>query len=287
MRPIDDWRRSGADAGQSQRHDAVRHRDVELAQLVGAAELAGHTLALQIAAFAFQVPFGVSQAATIRVGYHFGARDPAGMARAGWAAIAIGTGFMTVTASAMLLVPHALLSIYLDPAAPANAATVRVSRAVGEQRVVAAARKNGISSQLDPIPSIALGALEVTPLELVLAYAPFGNGGYRVKPRLIQRIESSDGRTLWKTDAMRDLVMDPQDAYMMTSMLRSVESARTCTKSSPRRCRSPMRPNMASPIPRRRSAHWATPPAATGCASTWTARASPMRSSRPAPAPRR
>ena len=104
----------------------------------------------------------------------------------------------------------------------ANAATVRVSRAVGEQRVVAAARKNGISSQLDPVPSIALGALEVTPLELTLAYAPFGNGGYRVKPRLIQRIESADGRVLWKTDAIRDLVMDPQDAYMMTSMLRSV-----------------------------------------------------------------
>jgi penicillin-binding protein 1A len=104
----------------------------------------------------------------------------------------------------------------------ANAATVRVSRAVGEQRVVAAARNNGITSALEPVPSIALGALEVTPLELALAYAPFGNGGYRVKPRLIQRIESSDGRVLWKTDARRDLVMDPQDAYMMTSMLRSV-----------------------------------------------------------------
>ena len=49
----------------------------------------------------------------------------------------------------------------------ANAATVRVSRAVGEARVVAAARRNGISSQLEAVPSIALGALEVTPLELV------------------------------------------------------------------------------------------------------------------------
>jgi penicillin-binding protein 1A len=104
----------------------------------------------------------------------------------------------------------------------ANAATVRVSRAVGEARVVAAARKNGISSNLDPVPSIALGALEVTPLELVLAYAPFANGGHRVKPRLIQRIEGPDGRILWKTDAVVDLVMNPEDAYLMTSMLRSV-----------------------------------------------------------------
>ena len=104
----------------------------------------------------------------------------------------------------------------------ANAATVRVSRAVWEARVVAAARRNGISSPLDAVPSIALGALEVTPLELVLGYAPFANGGYRVRPRLIERIEGADGRILWKTDAIRDLVMDPEDAYMMTSMLRSV-----------------------------------------------------------------
>ena len=104
----------------------------------------------------------------------------------------------------------------------ANAATVRVSRAVGEQRVVAAARRNGISSQLDAVPSIALGALEVTPLELVLGYAPFANGGYRVRHRLIERIEGADGRILWKTDPVRDLVMNPEDAYMMTSMLRSV-----------------------------------------------------------------
>lgn len=92
--------------------------------LVGAAELAGHTIALQIAAFAFQVPFGVAQAATIRVGYHYGARDREGIARAGWSAILIGTGFMTLTASAMLFAPEALLTIYVDPHAARNAAMV-------------------------------------------------------------------------------------------------------------------------------------------------------------------
>ena len=50
---------------------------------IGTAQLAAHTVALQIAALAFQVPFGVGQAATIRVGYFFGARDPDGMKRAG------------------------------------------------------------------------------------------------------------------------------------------------------------------------------------------------------------
>jgi MATE family multidrug resistance protein len=90
----------------------------------GAAELAGHTVALQLAALAFQVPFGVGQAAAIRVGYFYGARDPLGVKRAGWVAMAIGTGFMTLTAGAMVLFPELLLTIYIDPAAPANAALV-------------------------------------------------------------------------------------------------------------------------------------------------------------------
>jgi MATE family multidrug resistance protein len=92
--------------------------------LIGAHELAAHTLALQLAAFAFQVPFGVAQAATIRVGYFYGAGDREGIARAGWSAIVVGTGFMLTTATAMLLAPLALLSLYIDPRAPQYAATV-------------------------------------------------------------------------------------------------------------------------------------------------------------------
>jgi penicillin-binding protein 1A len=64
----------------------------------------------------------------------------------------------------------------------ANAATVNVSRAIGEPAVIAAARRNGITSPLNPVPSIALGAEGVTPVELVAAYAPFANGGNRVRP---------------------------------------------------------------------------------------------------------
>ena len=95
---------------------------------IGAAELAGHTVALQLAALAFQVPFGVGQAATIRVGYFHGARDPEGVAFAGRAALAIGTGFMALTASAMVLAPDALLSIYVDPRDPAKAELVGFAR---------------------------------------------------------------------------------------------------------------------------------------------------------------
>ena len=104
-----------------------------------------------------------------------------------------------------------------------NAAAVRVSRAVGEQRVIQAAHRNGITSPLSPVPAIALGALEVTPLELVTAYAPFANGGLRVRPRLVRRIERADGSVLWSQENATPVpVMDPRDAYQLTSMLRSV-----------------------------------------------------------------
>jgi MATE family multidrug resistance protein len=89
--------------------------------LLSAAQLAGHTLALQVAALAFQVPFGIGQAATIRVGYHYGARDRAAIGRAGWVAIMAGTGFMALTASIMLFAPRWVLGIYVDTDAVKNA----------------------------------------------------------------------------------------------------------------------------------------------------------------------
>jgi MATE family multidrug resistance protein len=95
--------------------------------LIGEASLAAHTLALGIAALAFQVPFGLGQAATIRVGYHYGARDNPAIALAGWTAIVLGVGFMAVTASAMLFAPRALLGLYVDTRAPANAELVALA----------------------------------------------------------------------------------------------------------------------------------------------------------------
>lgn len=111
----------------------------------------------------------------------------------------------------------------------ANAATVRISRAVGESRVADRARRNGIGSQLRAVPSIALGALEVTPLELVAAYAPFANGGLRVTPRMIRRIERADASLLWASAVTTTPVMDPRDAFQLTSMLRSVVDEGTGT----------------------------------------------------------
>ncbi|MEP6621306.1 MAG: PBP1A family penicillin-binding protein [bacterium] len=104
-----------------------------------------------------------------------------------------------------------------------NAAAVRVSQTVGIPNVILAARRNGIASPLSTYPAMALGAVDVTPLELVAAYAPFANGGLRVHPRLVRRIEAADGSLLWSAEIVRpDTVMDARDAYQITSMLRGV-----------------------------------------------------------------
>ena len=94
---------------------------------LGQLEVAAHTIALQIAALAFMVPMGIGQAATIRVGLAFGARDPDGIARAGQAALLVAMGFMAFTASLILAAPRLLLGIYIDVSDPANAALVAMA----------------------------------------------------------------------------------------------------------------------------------------------------------------
>lgn len=95
--------------------------------LLGVPEVAGHAIALNIAALAFQVPLGVAQAATIRVGLAYGARDPAWIARAGWTAIVVGTGFMGLTATLIWLAPRLLIAAYVDVGDPANAHVVALA----------------------------------------------------------------------------------------------------------------------------------------------------------------
>ena len=89
--------------------------------LIGVEEVGAHAIALQIAALAFQVPFGVAQAATIRVGMAYGAGDPRWIARAGWVALGVGVGFMIITAGLLWAFPRLAISAYVDVNAPANA----------------------------------------------------------------------------------------------------------------------------------------------------------------------
>ena len=85
--------------------------------LIDADSLAGHAIALQIAALAFMVPWGLSQAATVRVGRALGAGDRTAMTRAGWTAWVLGVAFMTVMALLMWALPHTLVGFFLEPEA--------------------------------------------------------------------------------------------------------------------------------------------------------------------------
>ena len=140
---------------------------------IGEAELAAHTIALQIAAVFFQVPFGIGQAATIRVGYHFGARDAAGMGRAGWAAVLSCLGFQFASAALMLFVPRVLLAAYVDVGDAANA--VLVALAVQFLGVGAAFQ---LADGVQAVAAGALRGLQDTRTPMVLALFSYWLAGF-------------------------------------------------------------------------------------------------------------
>jgi MATE family multidrug resistance protein len=73
---------------------------------------ASHQLALNVAAAAFMVPLGIASAGAVRVGNRVGARDPAGAARAGWTAIALGALFMSLMALLFVTMPRAFIGLF-------------------------------------------------------------------------------------------------------------------------------------------------------------------------------
>jgi MATE family multidrug resistance protein len=91
--------------------------------LIDAESVAAHAVALQIAAMAFMVPWGLSQAATVRVGRYLGEGDKAGIARAGWTAWALGVGFMALMALLIWSIPRELITIFLEDT-PENARVI-------------------------------------------------------------------------------------------------------------------------------------------------------------------
>lgn len=81
-----------------------------LAGGMGATQAAAHHIVLQVASVTFMVPLGISAAGAVRVGQALGANDPAGARRAGWTAVAIGVGFMCLSALILLVAWRPLLS---------------------------------------------------------------------------------------------------------------------------------------------------------------------------------
>ena len=136
--------------------------------LIGEAQLAGHAVALQIAALAFQIPFGIGQAVTIRVGYHFGAGDNAAIARAGKAALVMALAYMALPAALMILTPRLVLWIYVDPDAAKNAAMVGYA-----VQFLAVAAAFQLFDGMQAVLAGALRGLQDTRVPMVLALAGY------------------------------------------------------------------------------------------------------------------
>jgi MATE family multidrug resistance protein len=98
--------------------------------LIGNATLEAHTVALQIASIAFMVPLGLGQAAMVRVGLAFGARNASAVARAGWSAFGLTLVYAAVSATAMIAAPRLLIAPFIDVEAPENASAVAVAVAL-------------------------------------------------------------------------------------------------------------------------------------------------------------
>jgi len=103
-----------------------------------------------------------------------------------------------------------------------NAATVDLAKKIGPEKIILFARRMGIASPLKPDLALALGAYEVTPLELTGAYEPFANGGFRIEPRFVEGVLDSRGEALEIEGPEKKSVLDPALSYLLTSLLRSV-----------------------------------------------------------------
>jgi penicillin-binding protein 1B len=109
-----------------------------------------------------------------------------------------------------------------------NSATVRIAQTVGLPTVIELARALGLQSQLAPVPAMALGAFEVTPLDLARAYLPLANGG--IKPAAISGIHTvqfGDDEVKPSSADEPVRVVSPAEAWLVTSLLKGVVTAGT------------------------------------------------------------
>ncbi|WP_136441533.1 penicillin-binding protein 1A [Pacificoceanicola onchidii] len=137
-----------------------------------------------------------------------------------------------------------------------NLMTIRLAQEVGMQTVARYAEKFGVYDNMGRVLANALGADETTLFKIVAAYGMFANGGERVEPTLVDRVQDRYGNTIYSHDAAdgnkrvcvdcdnpgipanrsprivndRERVMDPVTAYQLTSMMRGVVDRGTAAK---------------------------------------------------------
>ena len=108
-----------------------------------------------------------------------------------------------------------------------NVAAVHVAQGVGYNAVVEMARRAGLNGDIRATPAVALGAYQVTPLELAGAYTVFANGGLFVKPSVISTFRGGDGATLPIRLGESHQALDPRVTWLMVSMLQEVMQSGT------------------------------------------------------------
>ena len=113
-----------------------------------------------------------------------------------------------------------------------NAATVRLLEDVGIDRVKKVVENLGISADIEHDLSIALGTSTLTLLDLVKGFAVFANGGFRLQPLLIRRIEDDKGEVLESNEPARTRAIPAEEAYKMTKLLRGVATYGTAKEAS-------------------------------------------------------
>jgi penicillin-binding protein 1B len=103
-----------------------------------------------------------------------------------------------------------------------NVATVKVAELVGYTRVTDMAHEFGLDPSIQPTPSVALGAYDMTPLEVATGYTIFANDGVRTEPMFIRNVVNSSGESLEQNSIRSRRALDPRVSYLVTSMMEDV-----------------------------------------------------------------
>jgi penicillin-binding protein 1A len=115
-----------------------------------------------------------------------------------------------------------------------NVVAVKVGQEVGVETVAQYARRLGIDTYVPRVPSMAIGAGEVIPLDVAGAFTSYANLGVRVEPRPILRVETPDGQVIWESQPEREEVLGEQTSWLMLSILRDVVTRGTAAGAASR-----------------------------------------------------
>lgn len=110
-----------------------------------------------------------------------------------------------------------------------NIPAVRLGQSVGLNRVIEVVRTLGITSPIEPVTSLPLGSVDLTPLEMASAYATFASGGWHSETTFIVQVTDSTGETLLDNTPQPQLVLDPWAVASLNDVLQGVVTRGTAT----------------------------------------------------------